>query len=50
MHGLKDSVLVCKIHGEQLKTTFHSCPRNTRHLQCVDVNNPLQKVYNETCL
>ena len=51
--GFRDLVPVCKIHGcyqytQKFRTTFHFNPSdtaNTTPLQCVDVNNPLEKVF-----
>ena len=50
IHGFRDSVPVLKIHGcyydaQKIRATFHSYPSDTRWLQYVDVNNPLQKVF-----
>ena len=28
-----------------LRETFHSCPSDTRRLECADVNKPLQQVF-----
>ena len=46
----RDSVPVCNMHGcyqimQKFRATFHSYPSDTRRLECVDVNNPLQKVF-----
>ena len=49
IHGFSDSVPFIKIHDcllgyAKIWATFHSYPSDTRQLQCVDVNNPLQTV------
>ena len=38
MHG-------CYQDTPKIGATFHSYPSDTRRLQCVDVNNPLKKVF-----
>ena len=44
MHGLRDSVPVCKPNGcyyvtQKFRATFHSYPSDARRSRCVDVNN-----------
>ena len=50
IHGFRDSVPVGKMQHcyqdtQKFRANVHSNPSDTRRLQCVDVNNPPEKVF-----